>query len=236
LQEVAPTQQVEKIAEKTQIRVQADDILNITIYGINPETVKPFNTMSLEGGNAQILQNPQTMDLVFGYLVDKEGFVDLPIIGRMEVMNLTITQVKAKIVDVLKKYLTEPVVNVRLLNFRVTVIGEVLKPGLVRLTNERLTLLEAIGQAGDLTLYANRTNILIIREKDGQRLLGRVNLQKKDFFNSPFFYLQQNDVVYVEPIREKVTTGSDWATRSLPFISTGISVISLIVLIATRAN
>ncbi len=234
LQALPTAVQIDSIAKASETRLQPNDVINVVVSGVNPETVMPFNVAdpaSAVSNNNAAAQNPIMIDLFSGYLIDRAGNVDLPVIGKVAVAGETTVQVKDKITQLLVPYLKQPVVNVRLLNFRITVMGDVNRPGVIRLGNERMTLLEAIGQAGDLTLYANRTNVLVIREKDGNRIYGRVNLQQGDFFQSPFYYLQQNDVIYVEPIREKTTTGTDFATRALSFSSAAVSLISLLILL-----
>ena len=134
----------------------------------------------------------------------------------------------------LKDYLKDPVVNIRFLNLKVSVLGEVFKPGTIRLTNKRLTIFEAIGMAGDMTPYSNRSNIVIIREKNGQRMIKRLNLQSSSIFKSPFYYLQQNDVVYIEPNKTKVNTVADKSSKLVSYISVVVSVLTLTLTIILR--
>jgi polysaccharide export outer membrane protein len=138
-------------------------------------------------------------------------------------------EVESIIADGVKVYLKDAVISARLLNLKVTVIGEVFKPGVVRLSNQRITLPEAIGNAGDFTPYANRTNVLLVREENGKRYFQRLNFQSEDLFKSPYFYMKQNDVLYVEPIRAKVATVQDPFARGVTYGSAFISIITLAV-------
>jgi polysaccharide export outer membrane protein len=128
----------------------------------------------------------------------------------------------------LQTYLQDPVVNMRFLNFKVTVLGEVNRPGTLRLTNKRVTILEAIGMANDLTPYANRTNVLVIRENEGRREYARLNLQDDNIFTSKYFYLMQNDVIYVEPLPARTATTADLFQRIISYTSGALSLVTLI--------
>jgi polysaccharide biosynthesis/export protein len=220
----------EKMVNLSENPVQPGDILHITVHSFDLEAVRPFNLTPVEQ------QNPNMMmatglgsELLMGYLVDKNGQIDFPVVGTVTVAGLTLTQTKVKMLELLRKYIKDAVVNVRFLNFRVTVLGEVYNPGTLQLASPRITLLEAIGRSGDMTPYANRTNLLLIRERDGLRSFVRLNLQSTEVFSSPYFYLQQNDVVYVEPLRARAATTVDPATRVLPYISGGLSLITLVI-------
>ena len=227
------------IANENELIIQPEDLLRITVHSYNLEAAKPFN-FEQEGRNLnnQLLQagntNGNTLELFMGYLVDDDGYIDLPVIGSVLVQGMTITQAKEKLLELIKPLLADAVINMRLLNFKITVLGEVNAPGTIRLTNKRLTLLEAIGMAGDFSQYANRKNILLIREKFGERNYIRLNLQSNDIFSSPYFYLEQNDVIYIEPIRARIATVSDPAQRAISYSSAALSLITLIVALFTR--
>lgn len=223
----------EEILNQMDLRIQPEDLLKIDIYSINIEAAAPFNKQDmLNQGNMNMqmfAQNTRLLELFVGYFVDEVGFVDLPVIGSIEVSGMTLSQARAKIEDLIKPYLKDAVVNMRFLNFKVTVSGEVNVPGMISLTNKRTTLLEVIGLAGDLTPYANRTNILVVREEGGQRTFNRINLMDYDVFQSPYFYVQQNDFIYVEPIQARVATVADPAQRFISYSSGVLSVITLII-------
>ena len=222
----------EQIANAADLTAQPEDLLRITVSSLDPEAAIPFN-LDTEGGQQN--QNNGTggilqLELMTGYFVDREGYIDFPVLGSLYVEGLTLTEIKRLIVDKLSvDYLKSPVVNIRFLNFKVTVLGEVNQPGLVRLSNKRVTLLDALGIVGDLTPYANRTNILVSREAQGARTYVRLDLQNENIFSSPYFYLQQNDVIYVEPIDAKVATVADPAGRIIQYASAALSLVSLIV-------
>jgi polysaccharide export outer membrane protein len=177
---------------------------------------------------AQALQGEQNVaEMLTGYFVDQEGFLDFPSIGKVFVNQKTLGEVKELLLEKLKVFLKDAVVNVRFINLKISVLGEVQKPGVIRLTNKRLTIFEAIGMAGDMTSYSNRANVLLIREKNGKRTTARLNLQATSIFQSPYYYLQQNDVLIVEPTKAKVNTVADQTNKIIAFVSTGMSVITL---------
>lgn len=219
----------EEIMNQMDLTVQKEDLLKIDVYSFNMEAAAPFNISSGTVNNQQRMGNTQNLELFEGYFVDLEGNVNLPVIGKVQVEGLTIAQIKSKVSELIKPYLKDVVVNVRFLNFKITVSGEVNSPGMIRLTNKRTTILEAIGLAGDLTNYANRTNILIVREEDGVRTYHRLNLQDFEVFSSPYFYVQQNDFIYIEPLRARVATVADPAQRFISYSSGVLSVITLII-------
>ena len=214
---------------QSDLRIQPDDLLNITVSSYNVEASKPFNT---EGTNiqnmAQAMQGPtNTVEMLSGYFVDTQGFIDFPVIGKVYVNRRTLAEAQDLLYTKLKVYLKDVVVNIRYLNLKISVLGEVQRPGTIRLTNKRLTIFEAIGMAGDMTPYSNRSNVIVIREKNGRRSIKRLNLQSSKIFYSPFYYLQQNDVVYVEPNKTKINTIADRSSRILSFVSTGVSVLAI---------
>jgi len=192
--------------------IQKDDMLFINISTAEPSASIPFNldtqTQNSSSSNSFALQK-QT------FLVDSFGNIDFPVIGTVSVAGYSIEEFKKKLKEKLVSYLVNPVINVRILNFKVTVIGEVNKPGEISVSSQRLTLLEAIAQAGDLTLYGKRDNILLIRDFQGIKTSTRIDITKADFVNSPYYYLDQNDVIYVEPRKSKIdstTFGSNLTT------------------------
>ena len=225
----------EEIVNAMNLTIQPEDLIRIQVSSFDPEAALPFNlepqgqqnlmqqlAQSGDGGNYQL-------ELFSGYLVDQDGFIDFPVLGRIQVNGLTLEETKAKIVESLKTYINDPVVNIRFLNLKITVLGEVNSPGTIRLSNKRVTVLEAIGLAGDLTLYANRNNILVIREENGKRTSTRLDLQKPEIFNSPYFYLQQNDLIYVEPTKVRIATVADPVQRFISYTTGLISIVSLII-------
>jgi polysaccharide export outer membrane protein len=132
------------------------------------------------------------------YNVDIDGYINYPVIGRIKLEGMKKSEATKYLADMISKYVENPIINLQIISFRVIVLGEVGRPGPVAARNERLTILEAIGQAGDLTIFGERENVLLIRENDGIKQFARLDLTKADIFSSPYYYLQQNDVVVVE--------------------------------------
>ena len=224
----------EEIENRTELQIQPKDLLRIDVESIDPEAAMPFNQSSQMASASQA--SPQNIQLFQGYLVDEDGYVDLPLLGRVEAAGQTVESLQFLIRGRLREYLRDPVVNVRFLNFKVTVLGEVFTPGVISLPNSRVTILEAIGMAGDLTDYANRDNILIVRETDGIRSFQRISLQDDDIFNSEFYYLKQNDVIYVDPIKARTATVSDPGQRLLQYLGPIISIATSVILTLVIRN
>lgn len=231
----------EEIVNAMNLKIQAEDLLRIQVHSADKDQLAalPFNleppgqqNMMQQAGQARSGGN-YPIELFNGYLVDQEGNIDFPVIGKIEVNGLTLEEAKAKLINLLKQYINVPIVNMRFLNLKITVLGEVNNPGTVRLSNKRVTLLEAIGMAGDLSIYANRTNVLVIREENGKRTTARLDLQTAEIFTSPYFYLQQNDVVYIEPTKARIATVADPVQR---FISYGSGILSIVTLIIALSN
>lgn len=213
--------------------IKAGDVLSIQISSLSADATALFNPYSTiaampNGGN----QNASTTPLpsIIGYQVNEEGHIELPLIGRVAVQGLTNTQAAKQIRQKLLDYLKEPTVNVRNLNFQISVTGEVAKPSLFSISNEQITLPEALGLAGDITIFGQRKNILIIREENGQRTFKRVDLTRRDIFQSPYYYLHPNDIVYVEPNKARVAN----ADRSYQLVPIVLSALSIIAIIVTR--
>ncbi|MCS6929039.1 MAG: polysaccharide biosynthesis/export family protein [Saprospiraceae bacterium] len=209
--------------------VQRGDILHIVVHSSEAEAVAPFNWQGFSEANPLSAAQPQMVEIFLGYLVNGEGNIDFPLLGAVPVAGLTLSQVKDTLEARLKTYVRDVVVQVRFINFRITVLGEVNQPGTYTITSPRITLLEALGRAGDLSPYANRTNILHIREQNGQRIFTRINLQTDQLFSSPVYYLQQNDIIYVEPGRSKVAAVADPATRIVTYTTGILSVVTFLI-------
>ena len=223
----------EAITNATNLTIQPEDLLRIDINSLDPLAGEVFNPEGAGQGGQQMGQQAQggnyTLELFTGYLVDQEGNVELPVLGSVPVVGLTLEEAKSRITEMLTTYLKDPVVSMRFLNLKVTILGEVYNPGIQRLSNKRVTILEAIGMAGDLTDYANRGDIIVLREEEGLRTYGHLNLQDDDIFSSAYFYLQQNDVIYVQPNQAKVATVADPAQRIISYASAALSLVTLII-------
>lgn len=204
--------------------LQPDDVVMIVVSSENPEVAAPYNLKAITvQGDSENTIGTQRMQT---YILDKEGKIEFPLLGSIALGGLTKTQAVAKLKELLKDHVSDAVINFRILNFKVTVLGEVQKPGTYSVASERITLLEAIGMSGDLTIYGNRTNVLLIREKNGTKTMERIDLTKPDFLNSSAYYLSQNDVVYVEPNKTRINSSAIG-----PNLTVGISALSLIVTI-----
>lgn len=210
------------------LKIQADDLLSIRVKVFDEALAIPYN---IDPENAQGGNNLQNTRALTGYLVDKEGFIDFPQLGPLQVAGKTTSELKKEIEEKLMPFLKDPVVVVRFINFRITILGEISRPGTYTIPNERISIFDAIGQAGDMTVYANRTNVLLIREQDGLRQYIRLNLQDRDIFTSPYFYLVQNDLIYIEPEEIKVATVRDKSQQIAPWISVAGTIVSLIIAI-----
>ena len=195
----------------TEIKIQQDDILRIFV-----------TTLSVE---SNALFNPSASEI--GYRVDNGGNINFPIIGQIKVDGLTIAQAQIKVSKEVEKYAKNPNVAVQFLNFKITVIGEVNRPNSFSVVNDRINVLEALGLAGDMTIYGKRNNVLIIRQNGNERTMARINMNNRDVLNSPFFNLKQNDIVYVEPDRAKAATISQ-NNRYIPLAITTVVSIGLI--------
>ena len=205
-----------------------DDILSVTITLIDPTTAAPVNQASVAPVSAASTSSAVAPGLVPGLLVDREGNISFPIMGTIKVAGLTSYEAKERIKTEAKKYFKDPDVQVRFANYKVTVIGEVAHPATFVVPNEKVSVLDAIGMAGDLTIYGRRENVMVIRENNGKKELYRLNLNSSDIFKSPYFYLKQNDVVYVEPNKSKAVQADAEQTR---FIEIAASVATGILLI-----
>jgi polysaccharide export outer membrane protein len=196
----------EAISNFNPVTVQKQDLLAINVSSLNPESSAIFNTnlTRLNGNNYDV--NP--INPVTGYLVDQDGNVQLPLIGALKVDGLTITQVQSKILSKVAHMLKEPTVTVRLMNFKITVLGDVGHPGVFQIPNERITFTEALGLAGDLNITALRKDVLLIREVDGQRQTVALDLTSDELLKSPFYYLKNNDVLYVQAGKNKYAQAS----------------------------
>lgn len=202
-------QGIEGIAGNTQaasyeIKIQPDDLLMIIVSAEDPEIAMPFNLKSVSMVNPSrqdLVRSQETMQL---YLVDAGGAIEFPVLGKLKVSGLSRTEVLQMLQKKIGVYIKNPIINLRIMNFKVSVQGEVNLPGSYPIASERVTLIEALTMAKDLTIYGKRNNILVIREIDGVKSYNRVDITQANFINSPFYYLAQNDVIYVEPNRNKI--------------------------------
>jgi polysaccharide export outer membrane protein len=219
---------INDISQKHIFYLRPGNIINVGVNSISPDANTMFNPFVVMQP-ANYLMNQQTNNLnpAIGYMVDKDGAISLPLVGKIKVSGLNTKEVADSITEKLQKYLVNPVVNVRMLNYNVSVMGEVNKPSVYTIPNELITLPEVLSLAGDLTIYARRDNVLVIRETDGKREFARVDLTKRDLFDSPYYYLQPNDVVYVEPGKGKKST-TDRTIQLAPTILSAASLLTVL--------
>lgn len=182
--------------------IGVNDLLAITVSADNMAAASPFNIpiTTARDVNATAARTP----VVQPYLVSSEGTIVFPRLGTLKVIGKTKELLTDEITTLLKEYIKAPMVNVRIQNFKVTVLGSVASPGTFAITDERVTILEALGMAGDMTIYGQRDNVLVLREEEGIKKYGRVDFTKSDFLDSPYYYLRQNDVVIVEQNKSEV--------------------------------
>jgi len=215
-------------ALKYETVLQPDDILLITVTSVDAELANNFNLMYL---NAQSTESRTTANEdLFSYLIDQQGEIDFPVLGKIKLAGLTRIEAELKIKELLrtKGSLKNAGVNLRLLNFKFSVTGEVRNPGTYPVRGDRITVLEAVSMAGDLTIYGKRKDITIIREIDGVRTMNTVDITDASIITSPYYYLAHNDVIYVKPNKTRVNSSVVG-----PNITVGISAISLLITIIT---
>ena len=231
----------EAIDKHAGIVIQPKDMLSIVVSSRNPELVAMFNlpVVSYQAGS-EIVSSGYNQRLM-GYVVDNEGMIDFPVLGPINVSGLTRWElselIKSKLLD--GGLLADAVVTVEFMNFKVSVIGEVNNPGTFTIEGDKVTVLQAISLARDLTIFGERENVTVIRERDGQRTMYEINLCDVSMFQSPAYYLQQNDVVYVQPstVKARQSTTDDKALRMTSiFVSSGSLLVSVATLIISLLN
>ncbi|QHS58229.1 polysaccharide biosynthesis/export family protein [Chitinophaga agri] len=241
-QDMADTARLRSVsqAEYYTPTIQPDDILQVTIQTLDPTATALLNqnataSWPVAGGNTNsaVPGGTPVGNNVTGYLVDKNGYVILPLIGKVLVKDKTTDKVRDEINTKAAEYYKDPIVNVRFANFKVTVLGEVNRPSTYVMPNEKVTLLDAIGMAGDLTIYGKRENVLLVRENGKNKDFIRFNLNDSHTFSSPYFYLHQGDVVYVEPNKYKVASQDISQVRKWSLITAGLT---LLIVIVSRVN
>lgn len=204
--------------------IQSGDVLDIKVTAFDENAVRPFNLYSMNNSTSPGQLNGQTAQLApQGYLVDNEGFIYFPVLGKLYIKGMTLAQLRADLEKRLLTYLTEPLVSIKQLNFNVTVLGEVKNPGQHTSASDKITLLQALGLAGDMTDYGNRTNVKLIREEEGVSKTYVIDFTDKNITSSPYYYMQQNDVLYVEPDMIKKKSANIDPNRGLVFQIGGIA-------------
>lgn len=220
-----PVSNLETINLTSDIVYKPNDLITINVSALDPETVKPFNLPVITNTISSL--RPQGDIKMQTYIVDINGNIEFPVLGSIKVGGLSRIQATLMLKERISEYVTDPIINIRLTNFTVTVLGEVNKPGSYTIEDEKISLLEAIGLAGDLTIHGKRENVFLIREENGVKRFTKFDLTSINVINSPSFYLEQNDVVYVEPNPAKI--------RSASYNQNYIVIISAIGTLATIA-
>lgn len=241
MQDADPDKQIE-MAKNYQIKIKPLDRLTVMVTSKDPALAVPFNTASsynaLSAGPTSSANGAQSLQI---RTVGEDGYLQMPIIGEVKCAGKTRSQLAREIADKIIEggYINDPTVNVQFADMKVSIIGEVARPGQYEITKDRITLLEALSLAGDLTIYGRRDNVAVIRETDGTTDIEYVDLTKtQDIFTSPVFYLQQNDVIYVSPNRYKAATSEINQNRTfwLSLASTAVSVATLVISIISISN
>lgn len=212
-------------------RIQQNDILAITVGSFNQESneilnfanINALTTTNFPGQQAGFPRNQP-----LGYLVDAQGYVEVPFVGRLKLTGLTLEEAANLVRIEVSKSLKEPAINVRFLNHKFSVLGEMNRPGTYNLLEDNITLPEALAMAGDLTIYGQRNNVMVIRETNGVREVARLNLLDRDVLNSPYYYIRNGDLIYVEPSKAKATF-TDRSIQLVPVI-TSIATTFLVLL------
>ena len=226
LQDIASIKE-ENIDKNYEVIIHKDDLLAILVNSKDPELALPFNMPVV---TYQIGAQTTAQQRLLGYLVDQNGDIDFPILGKIHVEGLTRMQVTELIKQKLmsEDLIKDPIVTVQFLNFKVSVMGEVTRPGTFDISGDRITLLEALSMAGDLTIYGRRDRVAVIRENDGKRRILYHDLRSSDIFQSPCYYLQQNDIVYVEPNKAKTGQSRINSNNSVGVWLSAVSVLASI--------
>ena len=218
-----------KIQDYPEIVIQPQDMLSIVITSKTPELALPFNLplISYQGGG-EMTPTDGSQQRLLGYIVNKQGYIDFPVFGELHIAGKTRDQlalfIKEKLIN--ENYISDPIVTVQFLNFKVYVLGEVRSPGSYDIKGDRVTILEALAMAGDATVYGKRENVKVTREKNGERIVYELDLRAANLFESPAYYLKQNDVVYVEPNKYKARQASN--TNQFSQVSLWVSIASMI--------
>lgn len=207
--------------------IQSDDILSINIFTLNPQSGIVINqaaSAALLGGSSTTSAAAQQIS---GFLVDRNGEIELALVGKIKVVGLTSYEARELVRAKVSVFYKEPNVQLRFANFKVSVLGEVNAPSTYTLPNEKVSILDALSLAGDLTIYGRRENVLIVRDNNGKKEFARLNLNSSETFNSPFYYLKQNDVIYVEPNKARVSANNAAQVQTIGIVTSILSVLVL---------
>jgi polysaccharide biosynthesis/export protein len=224
---ILPTLPKQEIAVPP-ILVQVNDILSIVISAADPQFAIPFNFTPPQFAANISPTSPQS-----SHLVNLNGEINLPVLGTFQVKGKTTSAIREEVLERAAKYVKDPSANVRIMNFKVNIMGEVERPATIIVDNEQITILEALSKVGDFTPYANREEVMVVREQNGERTFGKVNLKSTEVFSSPYYYLRQNDIIYIEPLKTKLGKLDQPINRYLTPVQVAISVIGVTASIIT---
>jgi polysaccharide export outer membrane protein len=219
--------------------IRKGDLLSIIVFSDNPEATRIYNqslitpvtsasSFGASGPGLAPTSSGSTSPTAPGYLVDENGNIVFQGLGKLHIEGLTKAQLKDTLDARLKDFLTNPYYNIRFLNYKFTMLGEIAKPGIISIPGERINLLEALALAGDMTYYGRRDNILVIRENNGKREWARLDITKPDIMVSPYFYLQQNDVVIIEATKKKAAASDQVTVRNVTLAATIVSTLAIL--------
>lgn len=208
--------------------IRPNDILSVYVSSLSPEASSFFNSIAPVERNEQSNINSFSTRTDIGYTVDPKGMIDLPLIGKIKVAGMSTSAAKDTLKRQLERFLQFPSVRIYIQNFRITILGEVNKPGMYNVTNEKISIAEAIGLAGDMSIFANRKNLTLIRETENGKQYFNIDFTQRDLFNSPHYYLQSGDILYVSPVKGRVAQ-SDNFYRVTPLILSSLTLIAVLV-------
>jgi len=210
--------------------VRVDDILNIVIQTLDAQANSILNQGNLPATSGAVSGSSLTSSqaVVSGYLVGKDGSVHMPYIGSVYVLGLTTDQIRDTVAQKISFYFKDPVVNVRFANFKVSVLGEVKNPSTFLIPNEKPTIIDALGLAGDITIYGRRDNVMLIRDNEGQKEITRLDLDSSKSISSPYFFLRPNDVLYVEASASKVGSTDAYRNRNYTIIAAALGFLTVL--------
>lgn len=221
---------IQDSVQSFQALIEPGDLLDVNVTSLSAAASAPFNSGNAlaSGGDASGVQGRADLPPreTSGYLVGRDGNIDFPLLGKVRAAGESTAVLGDTLESLLQVYLTQASVNVRFLNYKITVLGEVNRPATYTITGEKVSIIDALGMAGDLTIYGKRENILVVREVGGRREFARMNLASSNIFQSPYYFLKQNDIVYVEPSRPKISASDERAVRDIS-IGTGLLAIVL---------
>lgn len=209
-------------------KIQVGDLLSIHVSAVDGSAAMPFNLFKtpVVGNNVSAALEP------ISYLVDAAGEINFPVLGKVKVVGFTTKEINNIFTESIIPYIKNPIVNIRITNFKITVLGQVKMPGTYTIANERVSILEAISLAGDLEIHGKRNNVMLIREQNGIRKFINIDLTNKELFGSPYFYLSQNDLLYIEP--NKVQVNSAAVSSNTGVILGSISILVSMIAILLR--